>query len=246
MARHSPLAISSLAVPPRPTRGRETPDVTTYQTVSWHRLHRVLIVLAAGCGAPVRKPAVPVFFPPAPDAARIQYLVSFSGLKDIEEQSAFNRFVVGEKQDVKVDKPYGVAIYDGKIYVCDTNGTVYVFDLKARIFAPLKGAVGQGTLSAAHQHQHRPRRHQVRDRSGPRPGRRVRPQRRVRHGLRGAGGVAAGRRRRRSKTGCTSPTSANGLVKVFDTHDGRLIKAIGDKGDAVRTARPADQPGVRR
>jgi DNA-binding beta-propeller fold protein YncE len=72
--------------------------------------------------------------------------VSFSGLKDIEEQSAFNRFVVGEKQDVKVDKPYGVAIYDAKLYVCDTNNSVAVFDLKAKSFGVLKGDAGAGKL----------------------------------------------------------------------------------------------------
>ena len=102
--------------------------------------------LVAGCAAPEKKPIAPVFFPPPPAPPRIQYLTSFSGLKDIEVQSAFNRFVVGEKQDVKVDKPYGVALYDGNIYVCDTNNTVAVFDLKHKTFGPLSGAVGQGTL----------------------------------------------------------------------------------------------------
>ena len=99
------------------------------------------MVFAAGCTAPVRKQETPIFFPPAPDPPRIQYLVSFSGLKDIEEQSSFNRFVVGEKQDVKVDKPYGVAVYEGKIYVCDTNNSVAVFDLGEKTFGILKGAV---------------------------------------------------------------------------------------------------------
>lgn len=106
-----------------------------------------LALFAAACAAPVRKPAAPVFFPPAPELPRIQYLTSFSGLKDIEAQSAFNRFVLGELQDVKVDKPYGVAVYDGKIYVCDTNASVAVFDLKAGSFGPLKGAAGPGKLN---------------------------------------------------------------------------------------------------
>lgn len=105
-----------------------------------------LILFAAGCSAPKKTPPVAVFFPPPPAPPRIQFLTSFSGLKDIEEQSAFNRFVVGEKQDIKVDKPYGVALYNGKIYVCDTNNTVVVFDLKGKVFASLSGAVGQGML----------------------------------------------------------------------------------------------------
>lgn len=106
-----------------------------------------LILLAAACASHVKPTAAPaILFPPAPSPPRIQYLTSFSGLKDIETQSAFNKFVAGEKADVKLDKPYGVAVFDGKIYVCDTNATVFVFDLKAKTFGPLKGAAGPGKL----------------------------------------------------------------------------------------------------
>jgi sugar lactone lactonase YvrE len=105
-----------------------------------------LVLLTVACAAPVRRADAPVTFPPPPELPRVQYLTSFSGRKDIERQSAFDRFVVGEKEDVKLDKPYGVAIHDGKIYVCDTNATVVVFDLKERTFRALKGAVGPGRL----------------------------------------------------------------------------------------------------
>ena len=106
-----------------------------------------LAILMAACAtAPPKRQESPVFFPAAPELPRLQYLTSFSSLLDVEEQSKFNRFVVGQKQDVKLDKPYGVAIYDWKIYVCDTNSTVIVFDLRNKSFAPLKGAVGPGRL----------------------------------------------------------------------------------------------------
>lgn len=85
-------------------------------------------------------------FPPAPALPRLQYLTRYGGVKDIEEQSSFNRFVVGERPDVHLDKPYGVAMHGGRIYVCDTNGTVMVFDLRAKTFAPLPGATGAGLL----------------------------------------------------------------------------------------------------
>jgi hypothetical protein len=88
----------------------------------------------------------PLYFPPPPELPRIQYLTSFRGLKDVEEQSSFNRFVVGEKQDVRLDKPYGVALHDGKLYVCDTNATVVVFDLKNKTYGALQGASGPGRL----------------------------------------------------------------------------------------------------
>jgi len=104
------------------------------------------LLLSAACAAPLRKIGPPVYFPPPPELPRIQYLMSFSGSKDIEEQSSFNRFVVGELRDLRLDKPYGVAIHDGKIYVCDTNATVFVFDLKGKSYGPLKGAAGPGKL----------------------------------------------------------------------------------------------------
>lgn len=107
----------------------------------------LLLWLAAGCAAPVRKPLSTVAFPPPPAPPRIQFLTSFTGLNDINEQSAFDRFVVGARPDIRIDKPYGVAIYDGKIYVCDTNSTVGVFDLEHRTLRPLAGATGgAGTL----------------------------------------------------------------------------------------------------
>ena len=113
----------------------------------WGTLGAAFVLLTAGCATSVRQEKVARFFPPSPELPRIQFLTSFSGLKDIEEQSAFNRFVVGEKRDLKVDKPYGVAVHDGKIYVCDTNATVVVFDLERKSFGGLTGAVGPGNLS---------------------------------------------------------------------------------------------------
>ncbi len=106
----------------------------------------LLAVLAAACATPAPKQPSGVFFPPPPELPRIQFLTSFSGLKDVEEQSRFNKFVVGEQQDVKLDKPYGAAIHGGKIYVCDTNATVVVFDLEAKTFGILEGALGPGRL----------------------------------------------------------------------------------------------------
>lgn len=106
----------------------------------------VLAVLVSACTPTMRPKEPAVFFPSAPDLPRLQYLTHFTGRKDVETQSAFNRFVVGEKQNQNLDKPYGVAMHDGRIYVCDTNATVTVLDLKAKTFSYLKGAAGQGVL----------------------------------------------------------------------------------------------------
>jgi sugar lactone lactonase YvrE len=105
----------------------------------------VVIAALSGCATPPAKRET-AFFPPPPAPPRIQYLTSFSGQKDIEEQSAFQKFVFGETPTQRLDKPYGVAVFDGKIYVCDTNQTVFVFDLRARTYRPLPGAKEKGRL----------------------------------------------------------------------------------------------------
>ena len=109
----------------------------------------VLLFIIAGCGAPEVKVAEElVFYPPPPALPRLQFLASFTGAKDIEgEKSRFESFVTGETESGRrLDKPYGVAIYAGKIYVCDTNATVMVFDLEKKTFEPLQGAKGLGKL----------------------------------------------------------------------------------------------------
>lgn len=107
-----------------------------------------IILVAAGCATPEKKREEAVFLPPAPDLPRFQFLASFTGAEDIEtEKTKFESFVTGKEETRKrLDKPYGVAMHDGKIYVCDTNSTVMVFDMARKTFEPLKGAKGIGKL----------------------------------------------------------------------------------------------------
>ncbi|OGP73790.1 MAG: hypothetical protein A2W09_08595, partial [Deltaproteobacteria bacterium RBG_16_50_11] len=108
-----------------------------------------IIFIVAGCAsAPVKTQQDPVFYPEPPAPPRIQYLRSYTSDQDLgAKKSAFETFITGEKEKVKsLDKPYGVAIHDGKIYVCDTNATVMVFDLKKKSLDPLQGAQGLGKL----------------------------------------------------------------------------------------------------
>jgi len=200
----------------------------------------VVALLAAGCATPARKQEAPVFFPPPPGLPRIQYLTSFKGLKDVETQSSFNRFVVGELQDVRLDKPYGVGIHDGRIYVCDTNASVVVLDLAGKSYGGLKGDAGPGKLSQpinisieadGTKYVADPGRGQVVafDRNDEylraygAPG-----------GWRPVDAVAF-----EDRLYVADP--ANGLVRIFDKESGQEIKKIGDQGEpSERLDRPTN------
>lgn len=105
------------------------------------------IFVFAGCATPP-KPVEPyAFYPKPPALPRVQFLASFNGVKDIGGgKSAFDVFVTGKEDVSRLAKPYGLAIYEGKIYVCDTGGGVMVFDFDKKTFDRLKGAEGQGKL----------------------------------------------------------------------------------------------------
>ncbi len=80
----------------------------------------------------------PVFFPPLPETPRLQFLKSFSGPEDLgpPKTSAFEKFITGEPEPVEgIKTPYGVAIFEGKLYVCDVGKRmVEVFNLRNRTF----------------------------------------------------------------------------------------------------------------
>jgi DNA-binding beta-propeller fold protein YncE len=108
-----------------------------------------LTIIMGGCAAPQKvQGPVTVFYPEPPDLPRLEFLTSFTGAKDIEApKSEFEAFVTGVKEsERRLNKPYGIAVYNGKIYVCDTNDTVIVFDLEKRTYGPLQGAQGIGKL----------------------------------------------------------------------------------------------------
>ncbi len=82
----------------------------------------ILLALAAGCAT--KKPVTKnyTFFPPPPDAPRIQYLMSYGSETDLGGRAGFEKFIVGQQTTFKpIWKPYGVAIRQGKVYVVDTQ-----------------------------------------------------------------------------------------------------------------------------
>jgi len=108
------------------------------------------IGLLASCAAPVKKEqAGPIFYPPLPNPPRLQYLATFSSERDVVvESSGFQAFLLGERKEATslVKKPYGVAVYNGAIYVVDTRGNGYgVFDLRNKKAFTIRGS-GAGRM----------------------------------------------------------------------------------------------------
>lgn len=110
----------------------------------------ISLIVLSGCST--TPPAVAptssaTFFPPAPDTPRIQYLTAFGSASDLGKSSGFADFITGGHQSAgPLVKPYGIAVHDGKIFVCDTVGsTIEEFDLRKNqttYFSPM----GEGKL----------------------------------------------------------------------------------------------------
>jgi len=77
-----------------------------------------------------------VIFPPPPDTARIQFLTSISSSEDVVgKPSFFKRYVFGIEPEKPIIKPYGIAVQQGKIFICDTMlPGLEIIDLKEKTF----------------------------------------------------------------------------------------------------------------
>lgn len=78
------------------------------------------------------KPSTYSFWPLFPAEPRIQFLTSYALSTDIEPpRSSFENLIYGEGSDVLlIQKPYGVDMREGKIYVCDIkNPGIVILDL---------------------------------------------------------------------------------------------------------------------
>lgn len=97
----------------------------------------VFTSLLAGCvsNGPV-KPEVAVgdgkvYYPPLPEAPRIQHLVTLATERDLAvADDGFAKFVLGDDQkETRLMQPYGTAMDKGRLYVADTGaGALAVFD----------------------------------------------------------------------------------------------------------------------
>lgn len=103
-----------------------------------------LLAMTAGCSSNPKTTEAPTavateyaFWPPYPDEPRLQYVVSFkhSGQIAPRKSSALEDIIYGKETnvDAAVNKPYGVEMWNGRIYTCDIRGgAVMVFDLRKK------------------------------------------------------------------------------------------------------------------
>jgi len=103
----------------------------------------VISLVQAGCGTTPKKEEKPtyIFYPAPPDEPRFQFLTSYKTAADMGamKRTGFAEHVLGAEADAqiqKIERPYGVAMRDGRIYVCDIeDGVVNILDLAKREFS---------------------------------------------------------------------------------------------------------------
>ena len=98
-----------------------------------------VLAILAGCSRPPARPAAPDFYPPLPEKPRVQFLCALNSSEDVRPQpGGFARFVLGASGKREVDylvRPYGMALWEGKLYVCDSGARRGdVFDFKGKDF----------------------------------------------------------------------------------------------------------------
>lgn len=107
-------------------------------------------VYLAGCASDSTTTAKRyMFWPPQPDAPHVQYLTSISTSSDVTgKQKKMEELLYGKESlsDLPFQRPYGVRINDGKIYVCDaTAANVSILDFRKKEVRIL-GRTGPMTL----------------------------------------------------------------------------------------------------
>lgn len=116
-------------------------------------LHVVAALLVGGCAAPSRVPVAqekPVF-PMAPEEPRFYFERTIYSSADVvaeDKNAALRRALTGESRlGEGMGKPYGVAVYHGRVYVSDTAvRAVMVFDIPGQRFFKI-GEDDPGRLS---------------------------------------------------------------------------------------------------
>ncbi len=99
----------------------------------------VIILALVACSPRIKKEITAdnlIIFPPPPDTVRIQYLTRFSNSLDVTGQrSSFMQYILGKDEGKPIIKPYGIYIFKGRIYICDSIlGGLEIIDLNKGSF----------------------------------------------------------------------------------------------------------------
>ena len=72
----------------------------------------------------------PLFYPPLPQQPRYQFLGTVTSSKQFQKKGGLGGFLFGQDRGaIDLKRPYGVAMRDGKLYVCDSGAHLaLVFD----------------------------------------------------------------------------------------------------------------------
>lgn len=117
----------------------------------------ILASLVTGCSSQpksvTKAPKTYAFWPAAPDEPHVQFLTAINSSKDVaaDKKGGFQELVYGaeSEQALAINKPYGVRMWNGRIYLCDVRGTgVTVLDLRKHE-TRVMGATGAGTIKKA-------------------------------------------------------------------------------------------------
>ena len=105
-------------------------------------LAALMLLTLGGCKAQKEQKMKVIFYPPPPDAPRLQFLTSFSSAKQwLKSRSSFADFIVGgkkEEDETAIKSPYGIAARDGKLYICDLGASrVHVIDIQNKSYKVL-------------------------------------------------------------------------------------------------------------
>ncbi|GFE59859.1 hypothetical protein AOG2_04470 [Geobacter sp. AOG2] len=115
--------------------------------MKWIALALLTISLTACAG---RSGMKRVFWPAPPDLPRVQFLKAIKDSTDVVESKALSLLALnGSNSDdfIPLVKPYGVAVGNGKVYVCDTvQADVLIIDLPNKKMTRLPGNVNAGRL----------------------------------------------------------------------------------------------------
>ncbi len=119
---------------------------------SWRARLAVLLIVAlsacadmGGAGKSAPAPPAPAFYPPPPATPRIQHLARIATARDLgAPRGGFATFIAGkEEAGQSLVQPYGVALYDHKMYVADTKaGGLAVFDFEGKRLSLVTGTAG--------------------------------------------------------------------------------------------------------